>query len=172
MTEMSDRGPILTLEAFLPYRLSVLSNTISRSIADLYAERFGLTIPAWRVMAVLARFPGLSAGEVADRTAMDKVAVSRAVAQLQKAGFLARKSADDDRRRSVLALSEEGWTIYGQVSPLAIEMEKKLLAALSAEERDVLDSLIDKLTDCAREMGGETDGGAEGRAGKAYGAVV
>ena len=53
--------PKLHLEKFLPYRLSVLSNTVSSAIAAAYFMNFGLTIPEWRVMAVLAGNPGLSA---------------------------------------------------------------------------------------------------------------
>ena len=76
----------LILEEFLPYRLSILSNTVSSSIASTYEKRFGLSIPEWRVIAVLGRFPGISAVEVAQRTMMDKVAVSRAVSKLIKRG--------------------------------------------------------------------------------------
>src|SRR5690606_6047046 len=96
------------LEHFLPYRLSVLSNRISQDIARLYAERFELGITEWRVLAVLGRHPGLSAREVAERTAMDKVAVSRAIAALLDAGRLERETHADDRRRSVLRLSRKG----------------------------------------------------------------
>ena len=77
-------GAALDLAAFLPYRLSVLANTISRSFARLYAARFDLTIPEWRVMAVLGAYAPLSAGDVAARTAMDKVGVSRAVARMSR----------------------------------------------------------------------------------------
>src|SRR3954469_13741602 len=80
----------LDLEHFLPYRLSVLSNRISSAIAREYSQRFGLGVTEWRVMAVLGRYPGLSANQVATRTAMDKVAVSRAVARLLDAGRLLR----------------------------------------------------------------------------------
>ena len=95
-------GPKLHLENFLPYRLSVLSNTVSGAIAAAYFAHFGLTIPEWRVMAVLAANPGLSAAEVTARTAMDKVAVSRAVAALLAAGRLRRTTAKADRRRTHL----------------------------------------------------------------------
>jgi DNA-binding MarR family transcriptional regulator len=81
----ADPARLLELERFLPYRLSVLANTMSAAIAGAYAERFQLSIPEWRVLAVLARAPGLSAAQVAERTAMDKVAVSRAVAALVRA---------------------------------------------------------------------------------------
>ena len=89
--------PSLDLEHFLPYRLSVLSNRVSGAIARVYSERFGLGVTEWRVMAVLGRYPDLSAGEVAQRTAMDKVAVSRAVAGLVDAGRVERETHGDDR---------------------------------------------------------------------------
>ncbi len=87
MMTSTDIAP-LDLEEFLPYRLSVLSNTISSAIAGAYASRFGLTVPEWRIIAVFGRFPGLSAREVAEKTAMDKVAVSRAVSRLRAAGYV------------------------------------------------------------------------------------
>ena len=99
MVPRSEKPP-LQLVSFLPYRLSTLSNRISRAIADLYEERFQLTLPEWRVMAVLGEEPDLSANEVAERTAMDKVAVSRAVNRLIEAGRLERHFAADDKRRA------------------------------------------------------------------------
>ena len=142
------RGPdhaVLALERFLPYRLSVLSNRISHAISGIYGDRFGLSITEWRVIAVLGRFPGLSANEVADRTAMDKVAVSRAVAHLLERGLLTREMHGDDRRRSVLTLSEAGYAIYDEIVPLALGRERKLLATLDPEERRQLERIIEKL---------------------------
>ena len=83
----------LHLEQFLPYRLSVLANIVSATIAAAYAEKHQLSIPEWRVIAVLAREPGLSAAEVAERTAMDKVAVSRAVSGLLRRHRIVRSKA-------------------------------------------------------------------------------
>ena len=135
----------LDLEHFLPYRLSVLSNTVSAALAGAYARRFGLTIPQWRVVAVLARTPGLSAAGVAERTAMDKVAVSRAVNGLVRAGRLRRGLASADRRRSVLTLSARGRHVYERIIPLALAYERRLLAELSPEERSQFDALLARL---------------------------
>jgi DNA-binding MarR family transcriptional regulator len=143
----------LILEDFLPYRLSILSNTISSAIAAAYDRRFGLTIPEWRVIAVLGRFPGLSAVEVADRTMMDKVAVSRAVTRLLKNGRIDREFADADRRRSILNLSEEGRRVHDQVAPLALKFEADLLHGLSDEEINALNSTIERLMARARLVG-------------------
>lgn len=135
----------LDLEQFLPYRLSVLSNRVSDAIARVYSERFALGVTEWRVMAVLGRYPELSANEVAQRTAMDKVAVSRAVARLLEAGRLQREMHDDDRRRSVLRLSATGYTIYDEIAPLALAFERRLLGGINAAERELLFRLLDRL---------------------------
>lgn len=141
---------ILDLEHFLPYRLSVLSNRISQDIARLYAERFDLGITEWRVLAVLGRHPGLSAREVAERTAMDKVAVSRAIATLLDAGRLERETHADDRRRSVLRLSPAGEAVYAEVAPLALRYQQRLLEALDAEERQWLERLLARMEERER----------------------
>ena len=138
--------PTLDLERFLPYRLSVLSNTVSEALATLYGERFNLSVTQWRVIAVLGRYPDLSAVEVAERTRMDKVAVSRAVAELIDSGRLDRQMDRLDRRRSVLNLSVEGRRVYEEIAPLALACEARLLSALSARERDALEGILDKLT--------------------------
>lgn len=152
-TALADQSPLLRLERFLPYRLSVLSNTLSRALAEAYAERYGLSINEWRVMAIVGRFPGSSAAEVADRAAMDKVAVSRAVTRLLDAGRLRRRTSPDDRRRSVLVLSRAGRRIYRSLTPVLLEYERQLLASLSAGERAQLDRMLSRLTDAAASLG-------------------
>ena len=141
---MPDRD-ILDLEHFVPYRLSVLSNRISHDIARLYAERWSLAVTEWRVLAVLGRHDDVSAREVAERTAMDKVAVSRAVAGLLEAGLLRRRAHGADRRRSVLELSARGYRVYDEVAPLALAYERRLLAGLDPADRAALHHLLDKL---------------------------
>src|SRR6185295_4793135 len=91
----------LILERFLPYRLSILSNRVSRAIAARYAKTFDLTIPEWRIIAVLGRRPGLTAKEVAEATEMDKVAVSRAVAKLTTSRRISAEAHDEDGRAQV-----------------------------------------------------------------------
>lgn len=136
---------LLELESFLPYRLSVLSNTLSQAIARVYDKRFDLSVTEWRAMAVLGYRADISAREVAERTAMDKVAISRAVARLLKKGLIARSTARHDKRQSVLRLSAEGWKIYDQVVPLALDHEKRLLAHLDEQEREWLARILDTL---------------------------
>ena len=135
----------LRLEDFLPYRLAVLSNTVSTTVARAYDKRFSVSIPEWRVIAVLGRFPGLSAVEVAERTLMDKVAVSRAVTKLIKNGRIDREFADTDRRRSILNLSEDGKNLHDEIAQLALQFERDLLHGFSEEEMANLNSVMERL---------------------------
>jgi DNA-binding MarR family transcriptional regulator len=143
----------LKLEDFLPYRLSVLSNTVSTTVARAYDKRFKVSIPEWRVIAILGRFPGLSAVEVAERTMLDKVAVSRAVTKLIKKGRIDREFADADKRRSILNLSEEGRQLHDEIAALALAFERDLLEGLSPEELEQLNSLMERLLARARLIG-------------------
>ena len=143
----------LILEDFLPYRLSITSHTVSTNIARIYEKRFGVSIPEWRVIAVLGRYPGLSAVEVAERTLMDKVAVSRAVTKLIKNGRIDREFADADRRRSILNLSEEGWKVHNEIAPLALQFENELVQNIYKEDYERFNAILEKLLDKARQLG-------------------
>jgi len=142
----------LILERFLPYRLSILSNRVSGAIARRYARAFKLTIPEWRIIAVLGRRPGLTAKEVAEATEMDKVAVSRAVAKLVAARRVAALVHSQDGRAQSLSLTPQGEALHARIAPLALESEARLLAALSAGERAQFDALVDRLLAAARDL--------------------
>ena len=143
----------LNLEDFLPYRLAVLSHTVSTTIAKIYEAKFGVSIPEWRVIAILGRFPGLSAVEVADRTMLDKVAVSRAVTKLIKGGRIDREFADADRRRSILNLSEEGKKVHDEIAPLALDFETELLQGIDAQDYETFNVVLERLLGKARLLG-------------------
>ena len=147
-TSLMDTEP-LTLEGFLPYRLSVLSNTISRSIAAMYEAEFGLSVWQWRVMAVLGEHSGLTARGVTARTAMDKVAVSRAVSALEQMGHLKRKNDVEDGRASRLHLTRSGKRTYDKIMPRAAAYEQDLLASLSARDQAALTRVLNALADAA-----------------------
>lgn len=136
---------MLDLEHFLPYRLSVLSNRISQAIAETYADRFDLTVTEWRVIAILGRYPGISATELGRRSAMDKVSVSRAVRRLLDRGRIRRRDDAGDRRSKLLYLTGAGERIHAEIEPLALEQERRLVEALTESERRALDRVLEKL---------------------------
>ncbi|TDJ41318.1 MAG: MarR family transcriptional regulator [Gammaproteobacteria bacterium] len=136
----------MKLHEFTPYRLSVLTNRISSLIARAYTDRFGISIPQWRVIAVLGEESGITATEVAQRTAMDKVAVSRAVQGLVKAGRVRRLASQQDGRVAKLRLTAKGQRIYNEITPLALGYEDAVLEPLTRVERGYLDAILRKLS--------------------------
>jgi DNA-binding MarR family transcriptional regulator len=153
LTKTSSPAPALKLERFLPYRLSVLSNLVSNAIANVYAERFDLTLAEWRVIAVLGRDANMTARQITDVTAMDKVTISRAVARLAKMKRLKTVADKNDARRQLLSLSAQGEKIYGEIVPLALSLERQLISGLATAEQKQLDALIARITDAARRLG-------------------
>ena len=153
MRNDTDTARALDLAHFVPYRLSVLTNRVSSAIARTYSERFDLTIPEWRVMAVLGGAGGFSAGDVAQRTAMDKVQVSRAIARLVENKRVQRVVDADDGRVARLSLTAKGRAIYDEIVPLALGLEDLLLEALSPAERAKLDEIMTKLNAQAGLLG-------------------
>lgn len=124
----------LILHDFLPYQLSVLANQVSTLLSTLYTERFNITIPQWRAIAMLGERTELTATEIARQTVMDKVAVSRAVHALIERHLVERRASQQDGRLAYLRLTEAGHKIYQEIIPLALEMERKLQCNLSQND--------------------------------------
>ncbi|HUB97266.1 MAG TPA: MarR family transcriptional regulator, partial [Stellaceae bacterium] len=115
---------------------------MTRSVARIYMQRYKLSAPDWRTLAVLGRFGAMSANSVVERTAMDKVRVSRSVSRLLLLGFITRRTDPEDRRRAILDLTPAGLGVYRQIVPRALAVEEELLAVLTEEERTALEATL------------------------------
>jgi DNA-binding MarR family transcriptional regulator len=133
------------LETFLPYRLSVTTNRVSRAFAAHYEQEFGISIPEWRAIAVLGAFAPLSSNEICERTAMDKAKVSRAIASLLKRGLIDRAAHGTDQRLIQLTLSRAGRKIYEAIIPRARGIEGDLTKGLSRRDVAQFHALLDRL---------------------------
>jgi len=130
------------LRNYIPYRLAVLSLSVSHSIANLYSAKFDIGIMEWRIMAILGNYPQLTANEICDHTNMDKVQVSRAVSALSRMGLVLKKTIRSDRRKTQIRLSAKGKRMYSQIVPIAIDSEKLLLSTFTSEEKTEFDRLL------------------------------
>lgn len=144
----------LILDEYLPYRLSIASNAVSKLIARAYEDRFGLTIPQWRLMAVLAEQPMTQQAIVA-RTAMDKVTVSRAAQGLVNRHLIARTAHEVDGRSHTLALTDQGRELHADIAPLALAYEAALMSGLTPAEVETLKRLLMRLESAAGRLSGE-----------------
>lgn len=133
------------LEAFLPYRINRLAERMSDSLSRVYRERFAITVAQWRILATLHDAPGLAAKEVARATNLDKVRVSRAVAELEERALVLRRLSRADGRSSELRLSAPGLKLFRRIAPLALNWERDYLRGLSDAERSGLFHVLDKL---------------------------
>lgn len=144
------RRPPLRLADYLPYRLSVASNEVSKLIAESYEKRFGLRIPEWRVIAILAEFEAHTQSEILAKTAMDKVSVSRAVQRLVGRKLVKRSNNAADGRSQFLTLTPAGRRLFEQIAPLARVHEAELLDGFSGVEIQQLKVLLLRLEGRAR----------------------
>jgi DNA-binding MarR family transcriptional regulator len=143
----------LILDQFIPYRLSVTSNVVSDVIASAYEALFGLTIPEWRVIAVVAENDGITQQGICTATRMDKVTVSRAAIALVDRGLIARAPNSADRRSRLLALTRSGRALYADIAPKALEYEQRIFARFPAEELDRFMALLRAIEARACEVG-------------------
>lgn len=151
--------PALVLDRYLPYRLSILSNTVSGAIAAIYEDRHGLSVAEWRIMAVLGMTHDqpLTQKDLCAHTRMDKVQVSRAVKRLLSIGHLEREVDAGDRRRANLRLTAGGRHVYDDVAPATLAWERRLLDRFTEAEVAVLDAVLSRLQQVADELAdGET----------------
>lgn len=147
MTRRTDTEPHahLRLGDFLPYRLAVTSNLVSRLVARAYQDQFGVTIWEWRVIAILGEGEAMTAQAISDSAAMDKVSVSRAVRTLEERGLVERENNAADRRSRLLHLTDDGRRVYDEIAPVALDQEAALLSDFSEDEIAVLAGLLDRL---------------------------
>lgn len=136
---------MLELDRFLPYLVNKLAGRLSDGLATVYQERFGITIPEWRVIAHLAGNKNVSIREIFVRVAMDKSKVSRAAARLELVGFVEKNVNAADRRLIELRLTAKGRRLFEAIEPLALAYEREALSAFSEREEEVFRKLVGKL---------------------------
>jgi DNA-binding MarR family transcriptional regulator len=135
----------LVLDRFLPYRLSVASNAVSSRISEAYRKRFGLKIPEWRLIAILAEHTRMTPQEIGRAGELDKITVSRAASALIERGLVARSGNPGDGRSHFLSLTPEGRALYDEIAPLALKLEGELLGAFSADEVRVFEEMLRRI---------------------------
>ena len=142
----------LKLDQFLPYRLSIASNRVSEAIATAYHALFGLRIPEWRLVAVIAESDGVTQQALVVATRMDKVSVSRAAIALVERGLVERRPNPEDQRSHLLSLTEPGRALYDSVAPKALELEARVFAGFTGDELARFGAMLDRVEGAAAAL--------------------
>jgi DNA-binding MarR family transcriptional regulator len=148
----------LKLEQFLPYQLNVVASLVSQALSRVYAERYGIGVPEWRVLVTLGQYDAMTAKAIGAHTHMHKTKVSRAVALMEKRRLLVRRANRDDKREAFLSLTAAGRTMYQEVAPHALDFANRLIAILAPEDRDAFNRAVKLLTAQSAQLVAETHG--------------
>lgn len=108
-------------------------------------QRIGISRPEYVILLCAIHRPGITAQEIVGATGRPKNSISFAVTRLEKKGLIVRRSSQADSRRMELRVTAPGRAIYRKILPFLQERERRLLAPLSADERDSLGSLLLKI---------------------------
>ncbi|HET8747113.1 MAG TPA: MarR family transcriptional regulator [Ramlibacter sp.] len=142
----------MDLDQFFPYRLAVLAEQVSLATAQVYASRFALGRYEWRVLAALANEGDVRPADLKERTTLEKMQVSRALARLEQDGLVTRSPDPEDGRAWRVRLLPAGMALYRKVVPMVQAREEYLLADLTPEEQAVLARAIEKVEARARQL--------------------
>ena len=153
-------GPVgdtvaLKLEEFLPYRLNVCATLVSLALSRIYADRYRIGIPEWRVLVTLGQFGTMTGKAIGLHSTMHKTKVSRAVAQLERRKLLARRANRADMREAYLSLTPAGREIYDVVAPIALDFGRQLIEVVDPADRGALDRALKKVTERAEQLTAE-----------------
>jgi DNA-binding MarR family transcriptional regulator len=142
----------LKLEQFLPYQLNVVSSLVSQALSRVYARRYRIGVPEWRVLVTLGQYGVMTGKAIGAHTHMHKTKVSRAVAVLEKRKLLVRRANRADMRESFLSLTAPGRAMYEDLAPHALEFARRLTEILSPGDRDAFDRALRLLTDLSAKL--------------------
>jgi DNA-binding MarR family transcriptional regulator len=150
-TSAGERAP-LKLEQFLPYQLNVVASLVSQALSRVYARRYRIGVPEWRVLVTLGQYDVMTGKAIGAHTHMHKTKVSRAVALLEKRKLLVRRSNRSDMRESFLSLTAGGRAMYEELAPHALEFAHRLTEILTPADREAFDRAVKQLTDRSAQL--------------------
>lgn len=133
---------VLDLDRYVPALVTFIANKLSRSATVLYQKRFAVNITEWRIIALLAIEPAISAARICQVIGFDKGPVSRTLAAMESRGLVAIKADREDGRTYAISLTAKGAATHDKVIAAALERERRLLSCLSKAERETLIVLL------------------------------
>ena len=133
------------LSSFLPYRLAVLAERVSRRLSEEYGRSHGLSVAEWRVLAHLKDAGQVSVRDIQSCVNLEKPRVSRAVSRLERAGLVQKETGREDGRLVSIALTGEGEAALADILPAALEVERGMLSGLRREEIVTFNAVMEKI---------------------------
>ena len=108
-------------------------------------EPLGLRPPHFGVMQLIAKDPGITQQELADRSLIDASSMVAVVDELEEFGYAERRPHPGDRRKHAVHLTPAGKRTLERARTVASELANDVLAPLDSEEVETLTRLLRKL---------------------------
>jgi len=150
-----DGSAALRLEEFLPYRLNVVASLVSQALSRIYAERYAIGVPEWRVLVTLGQYGVMTGKTIGTHTHMHKTKVSRAVADLEKRKLVARRANRADMRESFLSLTPAGRAIYLELAPSALAFARRLVDRIEPAEHAAFERVLTRIIERSTTLAAE-----------------
>ncbi|MEM7443134.1 MAG: MarR family winged helix-turn-helix transcriptional regulator [Pseudomonadota bacterium] len=149
-----------TLDRFLTHRITVLSHLLTRTAQRWHEKNSGLSLTAWRMLAILAGFGPMTQTQIGEIIFIDLARISRVKTSLVAKGLVSEIPDPADNRRTILAATKSGAALYRKLLPSALKRQEGLYEQFSEEEvavfNRVLDGMIDQI--CQEDARGGSGG--------------
>ncbi len=137
---------------YLPLRILLVAKLIDLHVARLLAEKSGMAVAQWRVVAQLGVLHNGSVREMARQACVDRAEVSRSVAALEKRGFVERHVNTRDRRSPRFSLTPAGRAHYSSFRPHWRRFQHALVAKLTSAERELTEHALTVIAGACLEL--------------------
>ena len=130
--------------------LGKATRLITRDYLDPFFKSHGLQLGEFDVLATLRRSGApyqLAPTQLFEALLISSGGMTNRLDRLEKAGLIARAPNPEDRRGTLVLLTETGLTLINRIVPLHVENEARSLSNLSREEQETLERLLEKLID-------------------------
>jgi DNA-binding MarR family transcriptional regulator len=146
----------LKLEEFLPYQLNVMASLVSQALSRIYADRYDIDVPQWRILVTLGQYETMTAKAIGAHSHMHKTKVSRAVVALEQRKLVVRRENRADRREAFLSLTPAGRAIYHDLAPGALDFARRLFETVDPADRTAFERAVTRLTERSRILTAES----------------
>jgi DNA-binding MarR family transcriptional regulator len=134
---IEDLDPVQDLGRLASYLRSNLVTHLDNALEDKE-----LTSAQYIVVVLLARGKVNTLAELCEHMVYDRGAMSRLLSRLEDKGLVAKKQSVEDRRSTLLCLTEKGQQLYPEILPTVNDIYRKALTGFSDDEQKQLASLL------------------------------
>ncbi|GAB5437819.1 MarR family winged helix-turn-helix transcriptional regulator [Falsiruegeria mediterranea] len=143
--QVTDTEFDIPLQQMVTFRLSRIHAKLNAQAARILKETAGISLSQWRIFVMIETHGKITPAQIVKRTDFDKGQVSRTVKGMLKEGLIVVEGSESDQRSHTLEFTDKGYGLFQQARPAMRTRQTALLGSLTANERQVMFTAMDKL---------------------------